>query len=112
MKDGVILGPRGSGIVGEGGGEWSGEMPHCSDLLCRSDFPFRRVGCIKEAQRGDLSKARTRRADSPPLWGYCSLTLGLSYALTFFISNIWAQEEMMCGRHGRKSLTARLKQQQ
>lgn len=84
MKDGVILGPRGSGIVGEGGGEWSREMPHCSDLLCRSDFPFRRVGCIKEAQRGDLSKARTRREQTVLLCGAIArLLLGCLMPLHF-----------------------------
>lgn len=66
-KDGVILGPRGSGVVhvcgGEGGGEeWDREMPRCSDLLCPQYFPFRRVGYIKEAQRGDkAAKDREHR---------------------------------------------------
>lgn len=73
-------------------------------------FPLGGWDSVKRP-KGEIKANQEQQAQTVFLLeGYYCLVLGLSCVFRFFISNIWAREAMMCERHGRKSLTVRLKQ--
>lgn len=85
-------------------------MLHCSSLPCLLFFPLGGWDVLKRP-KGEIKIHQEQQEQTVFLLGGILLSvLRPSCVLSFFFSNIWAQEEMMCERHGRKSLTVGLKQ--
>lgn len=102
----LVWGVWASGVGEEGSGAEKCFIVQASSVSLT--FPSGRWDVLK-SPKGEMKGTQEQQAqtvfflgDTALLFLYCRIVLAI------FIGNIRAQEEMMCGRHGRKNLTVGL----